>query len=312
MKAAQINGYGDVTAIQIRDIEKPTVNNNQVLVKVGAASLNPFDQAVLAGFVNTIAPLNFPAILGQDFAGTIIEVGDDVNSFTVGDRVFGTANAMFGGSGAFAEFTAADASTIARTPDELSDTEAASLPTAAVSAQQAINTMNIQKGQKVFIDGGSGGVGSIAIEITKSLGAYVATTVSAANSDYVKALGADVVIDYKNQQYADILSNYDALLTNVRSDKINNLLPTLKKSGIAVSLVGPFDEERAKKLGITTSVQLTHITTKSLNELSQLIIGGVLHATIDKVFSLDQTRDAYKTFANESIKGKAVISVHNF
>ncbi|USN96158.1 MAG: NADP-dependent oxidoreductase [Candidatus Nomurabacteria bacterium] len=309
MKAAQINDYGDSSSIQINEAEKPTVTDDKVLVEVGAAGLNPFDLAVLAGFAKSMAPLVFPATLGQDFAGTIVEVGANVSNFAIGDRVYGTANAMFGGSGAFAEFTLADVSNIAHTPDELSDVEAASLPTAGISALQAIDTMNVQNGNNVFINGGSGGVGSIAIEIAKSRGAHVATTVSGVNIDYTKSLGADEVIDYKTVLYSDVIHDYDSLLNNVRSNDNDKLLRTLKKGGVAVSLVGPFDEDLAKKLGVATSAQMTHINNESLTKLAQLIDQGVVHATIDRTLSLNQIKDAYDALANESIRGKIVISI---
>ncbi len=310
MKAAQIDNYGDVSVIQVREAEKPTITGDQVLVKVAAASLNPFDSAVRAGYAQTMAPLNFPATLGLDFAGTIVEVGADVTGFAVGDRVYGTANAMFGASGAFAEFAAANASSTALAPKNVDDAEAATLPTAGISALQAIvDNMHLQSGQKLFINGGSGGIGSVAIQIAKHLGAYVATTASNGNIDYVKSLGADEVVDYKTQKFTDLIHDYDAVLNNTAGDDINDALKVLKKGSIAVSLVGPFDEKKANELGVTAIAQGTKVATKSLDDLRALVEDGVVDVVIDKTFPIDEIQAAFTARETESIKGKVVITI---
>jgi NADPH:quinone reductase-like Zn-dependent oxidoreductase len=310
MKAAQIDNYGDASAITVREVEKPTITDDQVLVEVSAASLNPFDSTVLAGHAQSMASLTFPATLGLDFAGTIAEIGNNVTGFAIGDRVYGTANTMFGASGTFAEYTAANAANVGHSPSNSTDAEAASFPTAAISALQALNSLNIQSGQKVFINGGSGGVGTTAIQIAKSRGAYVATTASADNTEFVKSLGANEVIDYKSVDYREVVKDYDALLNNARSDAIDDLLVTLKKGGAAVSLVGPFDTAKANELGVTTTAQMTRVSTESLDELRALIESGSVKATVDKTFTLDQIQDAYNTQSNESIKGKIVVTIH--
>jgi NADPH:quinone reductase-like Zn-dependent oxidoreductase len=310
MKAAQIDSYGDVSNIEIREADKPTINDDQVLIQAGAASLNPFDSAVLAGYAQSMAPLTFPATLGLDVAGTIVEIGGNVTGFAIGDRVYGTANAMFGASGAFAEFVAANAGSIGHSPKASTDAEAASLPTAGISALQALNTLGVQSGQKVFINGGSGGIGSIAIQIAKSRGAYVAATASTDNIDYVKSLGADKVIDYKTQDYKEVIKDYDALLNNVRSEAIDELLATLKQGGKAVSLAGPFGEGKATERGVIAEAQMTHVTTAALEELTTLIEQDSVHATIDKSFELDQIRAAYTALTTESIKGKVTIAIN--
>ncbi len=309
MKAAQIDNYGDVTAIQVRDADKPTITDDQVLIEGAAASINPFDLAVLSGGAQAMAPLQFPATVGLDIAGHVVEVGGNVTGFAIGDTVYGTANAMFGASGAFAEFVAANSSNIAVAPAAISLADAASLPTAGISGLQAIDTLNVQPGQKVFIHGGAGGAGSIAIQVAKARGAYVATTASAANTDFVRSLGADDVIDYKTQNFLDIVKDYDAVFTTVRSDDINDVLTTLKNGGVAVSLVGPFDDTKASELGVTASAQMTHVTTESLGQLRELIDSGTVKPTVDKIYTLDQIRDAYNALQNESIKGKIVITI---
>lgn len=309
MKAAQIDNYGDVTNIRVRDIESPSISDDQILVEIHASSINPFDQTVLSGGAESMAPLNFPATLGLDIAGIVAEIGANVTGFAIGDRVYGTANAMFGASGAFAEFAAVNPSSIGHTPSSISDSEAASLPTAGISGLQAINSLDVSDGQKVFIHGGAGGAGSIAIQVAKARGAYVAATASSTNSDYVKSLGADEVIDYKTQNYLDSANDYDALFTTVWSENISESLAIVKKGGKAISLVGPFDDTKSQELSVSASAQMTHVTTQALSELRELIDSNLVKPVVDREYDLDHIQDAYTALASESIQGKIVISI---
>lgn len=309
MKAAQIDSYGEVTNIHITDIEQPTITDDQVLVKVAAASINPFDLTVLSGGAAAMAPLTFPATLGLDIAGVIVEIGANVTGFAIGDRVYGTANAMFGASGAFAEFAAANAGNIGLSPTGISELEAASLPTAGISGLQAVNTLAIQEGQKLFIHGGAGGAGSIAIQVAKARGAYVATTASTENSEFVKSLGADEIIDYKSQDYKEVIKDYDAAFTTVWSENISEIFSTLKDGGTAISLVGPFDDAAAAKRNINASAQMTKVNTESLGELRQLVESAAVKPLVDKTFTLDTIHNAYTSLANDSIKGKIAIEM---
>lgn len=310
MKAAQITEYGAISNIKVNDIDTPQPGASQIQVKVAAASLNPFDSIVLAGYAQSMAPLAFPATLGLDFAGTVTKIGDGVTEFKEGDHVYGTANAMFGGSGAFAEFVVANAGSVALSPNNATDTEAASLPTAGISAWQALTKeLNVQKGQKVFINGGTGGVGSFAIQIAKHLGAYVAVTASGDNVEFAKKLGADEVIDYKTANFKDVLRDYDATLNNVHSENTNDILSVLKKGGAASSLAGGLDADSAKEQGFTAVNQMTHVTTASLDALRDLVEQGSVKPAIDAAFKLGEIQQAYETLANKSVKGKIVISI---
>jgi alcohol dehydrogenase len=310
MKAAQISEYGAPTNITINEVDIPTPGATQVLVSVSSAGLNPYDAIVLAGYAHAMAPLNFPATLGLDFAGTVTQVGSEVTEFTEGDHVYGTANAMFGASGAFAEYAVANTSSIALAPTTISSAESASLPTAGVSAWQGlVSELNIQSGQKVFINGGTGGVGSIAIQIAKHLGAYVAVTASADNADYAKSLGADEVIDYKTTDFKDVLHDYDAVLNNVRSDDASDSLKVLKKGGKGASLTGGYETEDAEALGVTAVNQMTHVTTASLDALREIVDAGAVKPAIDKSFLLNDVQKAYETLASSSVAGKIVITI---
>lgn len=310
MKAAQINEYGDTTKITITDIKTPQPASGQVLVEVHASGLNPFDSIVLAGYAQAMAPLSFPATLGIDFTGTVTALGEGVNEFAVGDKVYGTANAMLGASGAFAEFATANTSSIALAPSNFSDAEIASLPTAGISAWQAVvKELDIQSGQKLFINGGTGGVGSFATQIAKHLGAYVAVTASGDNVEYAKSLGADEVIDYKTADFKKVVHAYDAVLNNVHIEDGSEILSVLKEGGKGASLAGGFDTENAKANGITAVNQMTHVTTDSLNALRELVEQGAIKPVGIKNFALNQITDAYTVLATESVQGKVVITV---
>jgi alcohol dehydrogenase len=310
MKAAQIDNYGDVSAIEVREAETPQPSDNQVLVEVAAASLNPFDLAVLAGHAQSMAPLNFPATLGLDIAGTVVEVGNDVADFKPGDHVYGTANAMFGGSGAFAEFATANAGSVALSPKNVTDGEAASFPTAGISAWQSmVKELGVKEGQKVFINGGSGGVGSFAIQIAKHLGAYVVVTASAENTQFVKDLGADEVIDYKTQKFTDLIRDFDAALNTVRGENADDVLLVVKKGGVVASLTGQLDPQKAREREVTSIGVMAKVSTESLTELAQLIEKGAVHTVIDRTTPLGEIQSAYTALASESIRGKIIIDI---
>jgi alcohol dehydrogenase len=309
MKAAQISQFGDASVITVANIDKPSTTDDQILVKVAAASINPFDSAVRNGMIASLAD-NLPFTLGLDFAGTVAEIGANVAGFAVGDRVFGSANVLGGGSGAFAEYAAVNPTRIAKTPASISDQEAAALPTAGVSAtQEIIDNLQVKPGQKVFINGGSGGVGSYAIQIAKALGAYVATTASTNNVEFVKSLGADEVIDYKITDFTTVISGYDAASNNVYSDKVNDILKVVKDGGKAVSIAGSFDEAAATAKNITAINQGTDVATKSLDELAGMVDDGDVKVIIAKQYPLDKIQDAYTDKENGSIQGKIVITI---
>jgi len=310
MKAAQINEYGDPSVISINEVEKPAVGNGQVLIEVYAASLNPFDTSVRAGKVKDKIPLQFPVTLGGDIAGVVTAVGDDVTSLTVGDKVFGQASAVAGNSGALAEYAATAAGQVAKVPGSIDFQQAASLPLVGVSALQALTALiNLQAGQKILIHGGAGGIGSVAIQIAKHLGAHVATTATGVGVDYVKQLGADEVIDYKAQDFSQVLKDYDAVFDTVGGDDFNKSLSILKRGGIAVSMTAHADEAKAQELGVTAKTQGTKVTADALTELAKLIDVGVVTPHIGKVFSLNEIQEAFKAREDGSVKGKVVIEI---
>lgn len=255
-------------------------------------------------------PLQFPVTLGGDIAGVVTEVSEGVTNVAVGDKVYGQANAVAGNSGAIAEYAATKAGEVAKIPEGTDFKEAASLALAGVSAVQAINHhIKLQAGQKLFINGGAGAIGANTIQIAKGLGAYIAVTATGESIEFVKQLGADEVIDYKTTDFTEVLSNFDAVFDTVGGEGFTKSLAILKQGGIAVSMAAQADEARVKELDVTAISQSTHVTTKALDELSELIKTGTLRALIDTVFPLDQIKEAFEAREAGNVQTKIVIEI---
>lgn len=310
MKAAQISGYGGSSVVSVNEIGKPVVSEGQVLVEVHAASLNPYDTKIREGYAKGYLHLQFPATLGGDIAGVVSEVGAGVTNVAVGDKVYGSANPAGGDSGAFAEFAVTKASELAHMPIDSSFEEAAAVVLVGVSAWQAlVQHIGLQSGQKVFVNG-AGGIGAMAIMIAKHMGAFVATTASGDSLEAVKKLGADEVINYKSQNFVEILRDYDAVFDTVGdAEGFTKALSILKKGGVAVTMGMGADQAKAEELGVTVIGQGTKVTTEALNALTKLIEAGVVVPQIGKVFPLDQIVEAFEARENGSVRGKVVLSI---
>jgi NADPH:quinone reductase-like Zn-dependent oxidoreductase len=226
-------------------VAKPSAGEGQVLVKVRASSINPFDSTVLHGYAQKMMPLVLPVTLGGDIAGVVEAVGAGVSEFSAGDRVYGQANAVGGNTGAFGEYAVTSAGQVAKAPTGLSFEEAAAIPLTGVSAMQALmGHIKLAAGQKILIQGGSGGIGTVAIQLAKHLGAYVATTVPAMAMDYAKTLGADEVMDYKARDFTEVIKDYDAVFDLVGGEVFEKSFEVVKKGGVLVSMVAPVDEAK--------------------------------------------------------------------
>lgn len=310
MKAAQINEYGDASVIQINEVNEPIADEGQVLVSVKAVSLNPFDSSVRSGYMKEMIPLQLPATIGGDIAGTVSAVGTGVTEFTVGDNVYGQANVVAGDSGAFAEFAATAHSHVAKIPSNIDFNQASSLPLIGVSAIQALTShLNLQSGQKIFVHGGAGNIGMVAIQLAKHIGAYIATTATGDGIEAATKLGADEVIDYKSQDFTKLLQNYDAVFDTVGGDDFTKSLHILKQGGIAVSMAGQADEAIASELGVEAIHQMTQVTTEMLNKLSELVEGGVVTPQIGKVFAFEQMKEAFEAREKGTVQGKVVVEL---
>ncbi len=310
MKAVQINRYGGADVLEIKNIPAPTPKAEQVLVEVRAAGINPFDTKLLSGAYQKMIPLQFPVTYGGDFAGVITAVATGVKDFKVGDKVYGTAIVLSGGSGAYAEYASASVAKIAVKPRQFSFEEAAALPVAGISAMQAIaEHFKLQKGQKILIHGGAGGIGHMAIQLAKTVGAHVITTVSGDDFEFVKGLGADEVIDYKTQKFEELVHDIDAVFDTVGGETTHKSFHVLKHGGVLVSMLGVADAEHAKEHGITAIGQQTQTDTAHLQHLAEIVDNGNLKVHIDKTVPLDQVKDAYTHLASGHPRGKVVIKV---
>lgn len=332
MKAFIVKSYGKKEKLHLADIAEPVVKENDVLVQVYAAGVNLLDSKIKTGEFKLILPYKTPFIIGHDVAGVIVKVGSKVQNFKVGDEVY--ARPADHKIGTFAEYISLNEKDVAIKPKKLSMEEAASIPLVGLTAWQAlIEEANLQKGQKVFIQAGSGGVGTLAIQLAKHLGATVATTTSAANIDLVKRLGADVVIDYRKDDFETILKDYDVVLNSQDTKTLEKSLKILKPGGKAISISGPPDPDfgseinanwlvmlvlnilsmgirrKAKKLGVNYSFLFMKANGAQLTQITKLIEAGVIVPTIDKVFQFDQTNDALTYVENGRAKGKVVIRV---
>jgi NADPH:quinone reductase-like Zn-dependent oxidoreductase len=317
--------------LQESDVPEPTVGEHDVLVRVQAAGLNVLDEKIRAGEFKQILPYKLPLIPGNDVAGTVIRVGSKVRAFKPGDEVY--ARPDKDRIGTFAERIAVDEADLALKPASISMEEAGSLPLVALTAWQAlVERGNLQPGQKVLIHAGAGGVGSIAIQLAKHLGATVATTASAANLEFVRELGADTVIDYRGQDFEQLLSGYDLVLDSVGGENLKKSLRVLKPGGKAIGIVGPPDpafareaglnpilrlaitglsagiRRQARKLGVSYEFLFMRASGDQLRHITALIDIGALRPVVGRVFPFDQTIEALQGLEEGGIRGKAVIS----
>ena len=331
MKAFVVERYGDADTVRAGDMPDPKAGAHDVLVRIHAASVNPLDLKIRDGDLKAILPYRAPFVLGNDLAGTVVAVGARVTRFTAGDEVY--AHPDQNRMGTFAELIAIHQDDVATKPATLTMAEAASIPLVGLTAWQAlVERADLRPGQKVLIHAGAGGVGTIAIQLAKHLGASVATTASATKADLVKNLGADVVIDYRKQAFETILHDYDVVLDTIGGETLDKSLQVLKPGGTVISVAGPPDPAFAKEFGVNPVIRLAiaalsyrirrrarrHKVTYSylfmkasgdqLRELTALIDAGIIRPVVDSVFDFDQTREALAHLEQGRTKaGKVVI-----
>jgi NADPH:quinone reductase-like Zn-dependent oxidoreductase len=311
MRAVQFSSYGGPEVITLtRDAVPPRPAEGQILVEVRAASLNPVDTAIRSGGMRQMLPLELPATLGGDFAGVVTEVGAAVGGFAAGDEVYGQGTPLLGGSGTLAELVAAQAGMTAPKPKTLDFTAAAALPLVGASAVQAIiDHMNVQRGQRVLIHGAAGGVGSIAVQIAKHLGAYVIATAFTEDVGFVRRLGADEVIDATTQAFEHVVRDLDGVLDTAGGDTAAKSYGVLKRGGILVSMTAQPDETRMKETGVRAVGQFTQPTTERLRKLAEFVDAGIVKPYIDRVFSFDQAAAAFTHREVDKPRGKVIVAV---
>ncbi|MGM9490481.1 NADP-dependent oxidoreductase [Ideonella sp. YS5] len=332
MKAFVLERYGKKGALRMADLPMPELRDDEVLVEVHAAGVNLLDSKIRDGEFKLILPYRMPLVLGHDVAGVVVKAGPRVRLFKPGDEVYARVDDFR--IGTFAEFVPVKEASLALKPQGLTMEQAASIPLVALTAWQAlVEKAGLKKGQKVFVQAGSGGVGSFAIQLAKHLGATVATTTSTTNVALVKSLGADVVIDYKKQNFEDVLHDYDVVLNSQDGKTLEKSLRVLKAGGKLISISGPPDprfgqdiraagfvklvmrllssgvRRRAARRGIDYSFLFMKASGSALREITRLLDAGVVRPVIDRVFAFEATNEALAYVEAGRAKGKVVVKV---
>jgi len=332
MKALQIKGYGDVKSnLAFNVIEKPTVKDSQVLIKVYAASVNPIDYKIIEGVLKKIKKLSFPAPIGFDVAGIVVEKGVNVMDFNVGDEVYSRVPSE--SPGTFAEYISVDTDAVCLKPSNLDFEQSSSLPLVGLTSIQSFDKANLKSGDKVLIHAGSGGIGTFAIQYAKSKGAYVYTTTSTENVSWVKELGADRVIDYKTENYLDIVNDLDIVYDTLGGNYTIDAFDVIKEGGKVISLTGEIDEETARELKLNGFIRFLlsmkrkkiskQIKKKSayykliimspngqqLQAIKKLAENQSIKPIIDKTFTFSESIDALLYQKTGRAKGKIIIKI---
>lgn len=330
MKAFILDRYGKTVGLRMGEMPEPDLREDDVLVKVHAAGVNVLDSKIRNGEFKLLLPYRLPLVLGNDVAGVVTRVGPNVRRFKPGDEVYARPETLR--IGAFAEMIAMNEEAVAHKPKAISMEEAASLPLVALTAWQVlVERANLERGQKILIHAGSGGVGTAAIQLAKHLGAFVATTTSAANAEWVKRLGADVVVDYGRENFEEVLQGYDVVLSSLGADVLEKSLRVLKPGGKLISISGPPDPEFAKEIGASWLIRqvmrlLSHRIRKKakrhgvsysflfmkasgdqLRALGSLIDAGAILPVIDRTFPFASTNEAMAYVDKGRAKGKVVV-----
>jgi NADPH:quinone reductase-like Zn-dependent oxidoreductase len=313
MKAILLEKTGGVENFLIKDVKKPDTKENEVLISVKAIGINPVDYKARAieDVLNSLTGEQRPAIIGWDVSGTIIAIGNNITKFKIGDNVFGMIN--FPGSGnAYAEFVAAPEDHLVKIPKNISFEEAAATTLAAVTALQALKP-RVKKSDRVLIHAGSGGVGHFAIQIAKSLGAYVITTSSAKNKDFVLSLGADEHIDYGSQKFEEILTDIDFVLDLFNGDILLNSIKITKNGGTIISLpTADFSDEvlkLAKERNVDVSFTVVQSNGDDMNTLKNMLESGTLKPHISKTFAFEKMGDAHLQLESGRTVGKVIVTM---
>jgi NADPH:quinone reductase-like Zn-dependent oxidoreductase len=307
MKAVQISKFGDQSVLELNDISIPTPAENEVLIKVKAAAVNPVDWKIREGYLQPMLNHSLPLTLGWDVAGEVVVAGTQVTNLKVGDAVYSRPNIAKNGS--YAEYMTAVADEVAIKPTSLSWQEAAGVPLTSLTAWQSLYELtNVQANERVLIHAGSGAVGQFAIQLAKLRGAYVYTTTSAKNTDLVLGLGADQAIDYHQEDFSE-LKDLDVVFDTIGGETLANSWVTLKQGGRLVSIVANPSEEIAAKHGVSAFFCFVQPSSEQLNEITKLADAGRFKVNIDSEFPLDQVAQAHARSETGRAQGKIIINV---
>jgi NADPH:quinone reductase-like Zn-dependent oxidoreductase len=305
MRAVRFHEYGAPSVLVVDTVERPAPKAGEVLIRVRLAGVNPIDWKLRAGHIQRYMPITLPATPGLDVAGTIEAIGEDVTGFSVGDKVFGR------GAATYAEFAVAPVATIADIPDGVSFEHAATLHVGGVTAWVALfDTAHLEAGQRLLVQGGAGGVGSIAVQLGHWKGAHVIATASTANVDFVRSIGADEVIDYTAVNVEDAVHDVDVVVDTVGGEVIAHSWSVLKPGGLLVTVVGMADAETAAARGVRTeAVGHPTETRPILEQLGTLVASGTLQPEIQQVFPLEQAAQAQAASETGHGRGRILLKV---
>ena len=304
MKAIRIHEYGDAGTLKLEELPRLPITDDQVLVRIHDAGVNPIDWKIRQGYMKQVMPATFPMTIGQDFAGEVVEIGKNVTEFAAGDRVFGFAQ------GTYAEYAAAPVLTVARIPSSVDFATAAALPTAGSTALQIIRDVVAAKpGMTVLIHGAAGGVGSYASQIAKNLGARVLGTATGVDVEYLTSLGLAQVIDFKRERFEDKATGLDAVVDLVGGETLARSYGVFKKGGVLVTTVQPIDESAAKRGGIRAVHVIMRRNAADLAELARLVENGALKPRLFKTMDLSQAREAQELSEMGKTQGKVILKV---
>src|SRR4051812_20212026 len=331
MKAFVVEHYGK-DGLHAADVPEPEVGAGDVLVEVSAAAINPLDTMVRNNEFKRLLKYRTPFVLGHDVAGVVTGVGAAVGDFQVGDEVYARPRDLR--IGTFAQYIAIDRRDVALKPASLTLHEAAAVPLVSLAAWQAlVDRAHVEPGEKILIHAGSGGLGLTVIQLAKHLGATVATTASGENAELVRSLGADIVVDYKKEDFAEVLSGYDVVLDSLGGENLEKSLAVLKPGGQAIGVAGPPDpgfakqlgaakfmgvvmgllsrkvRKQARELGVSHSFLFMQPNGAQLRDLAALYDARHLRPIIDKTFPFDQTLEALAYVEHGRANGKAVITL---
>lgn len=332
MKAIQMIRYGSIEkSVKLKDIQIPTIESNEVLIQVYASSVNPADYKIIQGEFKPLMPHKHPITVGLDISGVVSKVGNKVVNLSVGDEVYTSKPAQQ--LGAFAEYTVADASIVVKKPRSISFEETAGLASVGLTSSQIFELGKLKSGDKVLIHAGSGGVGTFAIQYAKAKGAFVYSTTSTKNVAWVKALGADRVIDYKRENYLDVVSDLDIVVDALGGQYTTDAFKVIRKGGTVVGLNGPVDSFAAQAFGLNRVLKVilslmrwkvsraaksksatfrfvfATPNAKHLEEIVRLVDTNKIRPVIDRVFPLEQSIEALQYVKSGRAKGKVIIKV---
>jgi NADPH:quinone reductase-like Zn-dependent oxidoreductase len=304
MKAIRIYEYGNADTLKLDEAPQLSIGDDQILVRVRDAGVNPIDWKIRQGYMKQVMPANFPLTLGQDFAGEVVERGKAVDQFAIGNRVFGFAQ------GTYAEYAAAPISTVAAMPQSMDFATAAALPTAGSTALQIIrDVVKAAAGITVLIHGAAGGVGSFASQIARNMGARVIGTATGPDLDYLKSLHVDEIIDFKRERFEEKASGVDAVVDLVGGETLARSYAVVKKGGVLVTTVQPVDESAAKQAGIRAVQMFMKRNAADLAELARLVEKGAVKPRLSQTMELKQAREAQELSETGRAQGKVVLKV---